>query len=219
MSTSGIIDKLNAGNGPKPYSHAWKYVEEFDLVQAAHLWCGCEPKTFYTQIAGDDPPPELQAYFTMLEAAERSGELKTDRPQGPNAWMAGPFTTPSKATRTDLEAFAKSKSLYPDFLFGPMHSTGEENATEFTEGPDFADKGRKYNWNAIAAVPAFLEMEGKLPEDFMDICRATQAFVEENLSDFAEAGAKRGPDLSQYQKCIGGMVRELMAIRKRKYDR
>ena len=103
-NTKSALDELKDRNAPKPYSHAWKYVEEFDLVQAAHLWCGCEPKKLYTGIAGDDPPPELQAYLTMLEAAERSGELKTDRPKGPNAWMAGPFTNPPIATRVDLRS-------------------------------------------------------------------------------------------------------------------
>lgn len=88
----------------------------FTVEQAAALWCGYDPSRL-THVDSMDPP-EVLAVKQMLTGGILSGLLPADT-------TTNPFRTignhkDSFVSRKDLEEFARSRDLFPPFLFDTL---------------------------------------------------------------------------------------------------
>jgi len=92
------------------------HVDLFTVEQAAALWADFDP-------AGLSPakslrPSEVVAAVQMITAGIRSGEIRADDSTNPLR-LIGDFAQ-SLVSRTDLEAFALKRGLFPAFLFDTL---------------------------------------------------------------------------------------------------
>lgn len=92
------------------------HTDIFTVAQAAALWCGYDP----SRLSGVDQldPPEFVAVKQMLAGAIIGGQLIADDSR--NALNLIGKHDDSLVKRADLEAFAKSRDLFPAFLFDTL---------------------------------------------------------------------------------------------------
>lgn len=92
------------------------HTDIFTVEQAAALWCGFDPSRL-THVDQMDPP-EVLAVKQMLTGGILSGLLSADTSTN-GLSMIGKHAG-SLVSRKDLEEFARSRNLFPPFLFDTL---------------------------------------------------------------------------------------------------
>lgn len=118
---------------------AWMHTDIFTVEQTAALWCGYDPSRL-THVDSMDPP-EVLAVRQMLTGGILSGLLPADT--STNALRMIGNHKDSLVLRADLEVFARSRNLFPPFLFDTL--------TPFPEKELYA---RIRDRNSVDASPA-----------------------------------------------------------------
>lgn len=101
----------------------WMHVELFTVDQAAALWAGFDPSKIY--ISDMMKPSEVVAAKQMIIAGIVGGEINANSTTNALS-IIGDYST-SLVSRTDLEIFARRRTLFPAFLFDTLatfESTG-----------------------------------------------------------------------------------------------
>lgn len=101
---------------------AWMQTDIFTVEQAAALWCGYDPSRLFHVDAMD--PPEVLAVRQMLTGGILSGLLPADL--STNALSMIGNHKESLVSRANLAAFARSRDMYPPFLFDTLAPFPEE---------------------------------------------------------------------------------------------
>lgn len=98
-------------------------VDLFTVAQAAALWINADPASM--RVLDSLNPPEFSAVKQMLTAGIVNGELQADT--STNALrMIGDHTN-SLVSRIDLEAFARKRNFFPNFLFDTLAPFQQED--------------------------------------------------------------------------------------------
>ena len=174
-----------------PVSHHWKLADVFTLEQAAYLWCGLEPEQL---LLGQRMPADVAAVLQAFVGAYKLGTLHLDN--ATNAYATIGDYNKSFTNRAGLILFARSKNVYPEFLFdtvaGPSNlemaklfeEAGKdlkEHSEAVVETPRAAKGGRPagYDWDAcMGEIVRFADMEG-LPGVQADLVRHLMSWFEE----------------------------------------
>jgi len=94
----------------------WLLVDAFTVDQAAALWCGFDPSKF--KVFDFQAPSEVLAVKQMLTAAIAGQALIADS-SSESYSNIGNYSK-SLITRENLQEYAKSKSVFPAFLFDTL---------------------------------------------------------------------------------------------------
>jgi hypothetical protein len=168
-------------------SNHWRHVDHFTVSQAAALWCDCEPvqNTYFER----HHPAGFLAMKQALTGSIQAGELRAR-----NIDAARLLNDYSQSTieRSDLIAWAESKSLRPAFLFdtllpivsdaldcqamSPPPATGLVTAAAAEKNK--GGRPPEYDWNAmIHEIIRIADMDN-LPKTRADLVRRLQAWFE-----------------------------------------
>ncbi len=138
----------------------WMHVSAFTVNQASALWCAVDPASIGPFF--NNAPSESQATKQMLVAAIVAGELRADSSTN-HLTAIGDYSS-SFVSRQDLEEFARTRKLFPAFLFdtlAPFEKPTTELLGQFTpndpttlqpQEPDAERKGgrpQEYDWNSF----------------------------------------------------------------------
>lgn len=94
----------------------WMHVDHFTVDQASALWCGYDPANIGFMALYI--PSEVVAAKQLLIGGIVAGTLKADSSRN-GLHIIGDFST-SFVSRFNLENFARSKKLFPAFLFDTL---------------------------------------------------------------------------------------------------
>src|SRR5262245_22356281 len=111
------------------FDDAWRYVDAFRVDQAAALWAGEHPPQSESGIA-DDIRNRIAPHKQMLFGAISTGKLKANH--STNVWHTSGNYNSSIVERDELVRFARTKGLFPAFLFDTIapERKDQENAAE-----------------------------------------------------------------------------------------
>jgi hypothetical protein len=99
-----------------PAASYWMNVDLFTVAQASALWISADPASMW--VSDSLNPPEYSAVKQMLTAGIVNGALRADT--STNALRMIGDHAKSLVSRTDLEAFARKRNLFPAFLFDTL---------------------------------------------------------------------------------------------------
>lgn len=136
----------------------WTHVDIFTVDQASALWCDADPMTLLSYDVGT--PSEIMAIKQLLIGGITDGQLVADSSKN-SLTMIGNYSS-SLVSRADLEEFAKSKQLFPAFLFDTLAPFDDiraktENSAIYPERdnrngnakPDRGGRPPKYDWDSF----------------------------------------------------------------------
>ncbi len=136
----------------------WLLVDAFSVDQAAALWCGFDPSKY--RLFDQQAPSEVLAIKQMLTAAIVGQALIADS-SGNSYSIIGNYSE-SLVTRKNLQEYAKSKSVFPAFLFdtlapfpAPPNSLGvstslqAKQASQTKVGANPGGRPPEYDWDSF----------------------------------------------------------------------
>jgi hypothetical protein len=184
----------------------WMHVDHFTVNQAAALWCGYDPASVRFVIS--ELPSEVLAVKQLLVGGIVGGALNANS-SGNTFHTIGDYSK-SLLTRADLERFARSKNLFPSFLFDTLaafvsdpitsanpfllSSTPTAKLVKSTSTP-IANKGGRpaeYDWDSfmLEIVRRANDPDG-LPDSQAELVRDMQQwFADKFESEPAESSVK-----------------------------
>lgn len=104
------------------FASNWMHVDLFTVDQAAAIWYGVDPTSL--SLIESKWPPDVAAIKQMLVGGIVNGQLDADSTRN-GLELIGDFSK-SFVSRANLESFAKTKKLYPAFLFDTQTSFSEQ---------------------------------------------------------------------------------------------
>jgi hypothetical protein len=186
----------------------WMHVDHFTVNQAAALWCGYDPANVRFVIS--ELPSEVLAVKQLLVSGIVGGMLNAN-PSGNVFHSSGDYSK-SLLARADIEKFARSKNLFPSFLFDtlaafvndPMTSANpfllsstptaklvKSNSTS-TPAANRGGRPAEYDWDSfmLEIVRRANNPDG-LPDSQADLIRDMQQwFADKFESEPAESSVK-----------------------------
>lgn len=137
------------------FASSWMHVDLFTVDQAAAIWCGVDPTSL--NLIESKWPPDVGAIKQMLAGAIVSRLLDADSSRN-GFELIGDFSK-SFVSRANLENFAKTKKLYPAFLFDTQTSFGEQVSDNGTPNNpptkpavspvNVGGRPAEYDWNSF----------------------------------------------------------------------
>lgn len=148
----------------------WMYVDFFTVQQVAALWCRYDPKSISPIPMRQ--PSEFVAAKQMLMGGIISEELPASHEYNPNH-IIGDFSQ-SIVSRDNLTAFARSKDVFPPFLFDTLAAKDLPTDEGDKKTPDKNRGGRPTEWDWDAFICEIIRKANSpdgLPEKQADLVR------------------------------------------------
>ncbi len=173
----------------------WMYVEILSVEQAAALWCGFDPNLI--SVIDDLNPSELLAAKQVIVDGIYSGQLRAFTGENPYHHIGKHERT--LVHRRDLMDLARSKGVYPAFLFDTLApfqngaTTVEDGKTADTRGKNKGGRPQEYDWDTfIFEIIRLANTPDGLPETQAELIRYMLEWYSENFgSEPAESSVKQ----------------------------
>jgi hypothetical protein len=178
-------------------------VDVFTVEQASALWIDTDPASIWSIKSYN--PPEYEAIKQLLTGSIVTGELHADT--SANALrIIGDHST-SLISRTDLEAFARKRNLFPAFLFdtlapfqqqdkfAPVTQANRPNAVISQEQAPVNRGGRpvQYDWDSfVMEIIRRANLPDGLPETQADLVREMLSWFQTTCGQEPAESAVKG---------------------------
>lgn len=173
----------------------WMHVETFTVEQAAALWCGVDPNSLSP--VDQFNPSEVLAAKQLIVNGIYGGQLRAYT--GKNPYHSIGKHEKTLINREDLVELARSKGVYPAFLFdtlAPFQSiatAAEGGKTAGARGKNKGGRPQEYDWDTfIFEIIRQANTPDGLPEKQATLIRCMLEWCNENFgSEPAESSVKQ----------------------------